>query len=99
MTMLYIHILILYKMKGTSVMEQKFLEVTAKFEAGSGKIFPQSFIWHDKKIKIDKIIDARPAASLKHGGQGMRYTCAVKNYIFYLYCDENRWFIETKNAL
>lgn len=99
MTMLFILILILDKTKGISAMEQKFLEVVAKFEAGTGKIFPQSFIWHEKKFSIDKIIDARPAASLKHGGQGMRYTCRTGNKDYYLFCDDGKWFIEVKNAL
>lgn len=94
MTMLYTHILILDKTKGTLIMGQNFLEVIAKFEAGTGKVFPQSFIWHDKKISIDKIIDARPAASLKHGGQGMRYTCRTGNKDYYLFCDEGKWFLE-----
>ena len=71
-----------------------FLEVTAKFEAGTGKIIPVSFMWDGRSIKIGSVSDARPAASLKHGGQGMRYTCRVKNYSFYLFCDDNKWFIE-----
>lgn len=37
-------------------MEQKFLEVVAKFEAGTGKIFPQSFIWHEKKSRLIKLL-------------------------------------------
>ena len=56
MTMLFILILILDKTKGTSAMEQKFLEVVAKFEAGTGKIFPQSFIWHEKKSRLIKLL-------------------------------------------
>lgn len=71
-----------------------FLEVTAKFEAGTGKIIPVSFMWDGRSIIIDSVSDVRPAASLKHGGQGMRYTCHVKNYSFYLFCDENKWFLE-----
>lgn len=56
MTMLFILILILDKTKGISAMEQKFLEVVAKFEAGTGKIFPQSFIWHEKKSRLIKLL-------------------------------------------
>ena len=56
MTMLYTHILILDKTKGTLIMGQNFLEVIAKFEAGTGKVFPQSFIWHDKKSRLIKLL-------------------------------------------
>ncbi|MDM8111469.1 hypothetical protein QUV50_06700 [Phascolarctobacterium faecium] len=70
-----------------------YLEVTAKFD-NNGRVVPLSFIWFGRKINIDKVTDMRPAASLKQGGQGMRYTCRVKNYSFYLFCDDNKWFIE-----
>ncbi len=72
----------------------KYIEVTARFEAGTGKVIPVSFMWDGRLIKIDKVCDARPGASLKCGGQGMRYTCQAKGYTFYLFCDINRWFLE-----
>lgn len=71
-----------------------YLEVTAKFD-GSGRIVPLSFIWAGRKINIDRVSDARPAASLKHGGQGMRYTCRTGSKSYYLFCDEGKWFLET----
>lgn len=43
-------------MKGTSVMEQKFLEVTAKFEAGSGKIFRSLLFGTIKKSRLIKLL-------------------------------------------
>lgn len=70
-----------------------YLEVTAKFD-GSGRIVPLSFIWAGKRINIDRVSDARPAASLKHGGQGMRYTCRTGSISYYLFCDEGKWFLE-----
>lgn len=70
-----------------------YLEVTAKFD-NTGRIIPLSFIWAGQKINIDKVSDMRPAASLKQGGQGMRYTCRTGNTIYYLFCDEQRWFLE-----
>lgn len=71
----------------------EFLEVTAKFDS-TGRIIPMSFIWVGRKINIDKVTDSRPAASLKHGGQGMRYTCRTGNQSYYLFCDEGKWFLE-----
>ena len=70
-----------------------YLEVTAKFD-GSGHIVPLSFIWAGKRINIDRVSDARPAASLKHDGQGMRYTCRTGSKSYYLFCDEGKWFLE-----
>lgn len=71
----------------------KFLEVTAKFDS-TGRIVPISFIWAGRKINIDRVTDSRPAASLKHGGQGMRYTCCTGSRNYYLFCDEGKWFLE-----
>lgn len=70
-----------------------YLEVTAKFD-NTGRIIPISFIWAGRKINIDKVSDMRPAASLKQGGQGIRYTCRTGNTVYYLFCDEQRWFLE-----
>lgn len=70
-----------------------YLEVTAKFD-NTGRIIPIFFIWAGRKINIDKVSDMRPAASLKQGGQGMRYTCRTGNTVYYLFCDEQRWFLE-----
>lgn len=70
-----------------------FLEVIAKFDS-NGNIFPISINWQGRIIAIDKILDCRPAPSLKHGGQGNRYTCRIDNKIFYLFNDNNHWFIE-----
>ena len=70
-----------------------YLEVTAKFDS-AGRIVPISFIWAVRKINIDRVSDARPAASLKHGGQGIRYTCRTGSKSYYLFCDEGKWFLE-----
>lgn len=70
-----------------------FIEVTAKFDR-TGKVRPISFDFNGRLIYIDSITDARPAASLKKGGQGMRYTCLTGQTIYYLFCDEQRWFLE-----
>lgn len=71
----------------------EFLEVTAKFDS-TGRIVPISFILAGRKINIDRVTDSRPAASLKHGGQGMRYTCCTGSRNYYLFCDEGKWFLE-----
>lgn len=51
--------------------------------------------WLDgKTYEIDKIIDKRPAAFLKTGGQGMRYKILARSKKLYLFCDENRWLVK-----
>ena len=71
-----------------------FIDVIAKFEASTGKVIPLSFKFENKTIKVDKVIDIRPAASLKHGGQGIRYTCKTHNITYYLFYEDDKWFIE-----
>ena len=43
---------------------------------------------------IDRVIDVRPAASLKAGGQGLRYTCLSEGKQFFLFFEDPLWFIE-----
>ena len=63
-----------------------------------GIIIPEVIIWEDgRKFKIDRVTDKRPAASLKSGGCGIRYTCRIGNNETYLYLDGSRWFVEKKH--
>lgn len=60
-----------------------------------GKVKPLSLKWEDGRIFIiDRVLDVRMAASLKAGGQGIRYTCRICGKQVYLFCDEGRWFVE-----
>jgi len=64
-----------------------------------GAMRPFSFVWEDgQRYFIDKILDVRPAASLKAGGAGLRYTCMVKNKQTYLFLEDDRWFMERKGS-
>lgn len=45
-------------------------------------------------IRIDRVLDVRPAAARKAGGQGMRYVCQAEGRTFALFYDEPYWFIE-----
>ena len=48
------------------------LEVNADFDL-DGNIRPRSITWGDGRVfEIDRVLDARRAASLKAGGVGMR---------------------------
>ncbi|MDP4152569.1 MAG: hypothetical protein Q8865_03880 [Bacillota bacterium] len=73
-----------------------FVNVTADFMY-DGKIMPRSFVWEDgRRFDIDRVLDVRPAASLKVGGQGLRYTCRICGKQKYIFLENGRWFIEGK---
>jgi len=66
-----------------------------------GKLVPLSFVWEDgATYEIDRVTDVRPAASLKAGGAGLRYTVRVRNRDTFMFLEEEhgvgRWFMERK---
>ncbi|WP_371378336.1 hypothetical protein [Sporomusa aerivorans] len=70
--------------------------VTAKHDA-AGNIKPLAIHWPDgRDFDVDRLLDARPAASTKAGGYGMRYICRIMNKQVYLFYDdyEKRWYVE-----
>ena len=74
--------------------KKKYVEVTARFDT-EGRVFPLKILWEDgSSYFIDKVLDVRPAASLKAGGAGIRYTCRINRQEKYLFLEENRWFVE-----
>ncbi len=73
-----------------------FVKVIAYYDL-DGSITPLKIIWKDNTLyNVDKITQKIPAASLKSGGYGMRYTCKIHGHMRYLYLEETRWFIERK---
>ncbi|MDF2570208.1 MAG: hypothetical protein K0R55_1812 [Sporomusa sp.] len=75
-------------------MGKLFVNITAQHDI-NGVITPILLNWENGRVfPIDKILDVRQAASIKAGGQGMRYTCMVASKQVYLFCDDGRWFIE-----
>ena len=73
-----------------------FVDVIAKFDI-VGNIFPLSIYWEDgRKFEVDRLLDVRPAASLKAGGAGMRYKVRVCNKETFLFYEEGKWFVEGK---
>lgn len=60
-----------------------------------GTVIPVQFRWEDdQKYKIDKVKFITPAASLKVGGRGIRYTVMVNGLERFFFRDEDRWFVE-----
>ena len=62
-----------------------------------GTIKPMAVWWDEGKVyEIERILDMCPAASLKAGGAGIRYTCQIMGKQTYIWLEENRWFVEAK---
>jgi hypothetical protein len=66
-----------------------------------GTVLPRSFVWEDgERYEVDRVLDIRPAASLKAGGCGLRYTVSIGRHQRYMFLEEergvSRWFMERK---
>ncbi|MDE6722970.1 MAG: hypothetical protein K2J55_02110 [Eubacterium sp.] len=72
---------------------KNYVEVTAVFDK-EGVITPVSVKMDDEKFEVDRVMDIRPAASLKSGGAGIRYKCRIADRETYLFLEETRWFLE-----
>lgn len=74
-----------------------FVKVTARFDQ-SGKITPLFITWENgRTFEIDRILDVCQAASLKAGGQGIRYTVKISGQTRYLFFEDPAWFVEGKD--
>ena len=77
-----------------------YVEVNADYSS-DGLILPRSFVWEDgKRYEVDRILNICPAASLKAGGAGMRYTIRVGRRETFLFLEDDnrvsRWFMERR---
>ena len=72
---------------------KQYAEVFARFHT-DGRIIPLAVKIGDEKFEVDRVRDIRPAASLKSGGAGLRYTCSVEGRLTYLFLEETKWFLE-----
>lgn len=75
------------------------MEVIAHYDP-DGQIKPLAIYWPEngELYEIDKVLDVRPAASLKAGGAGIRYQCRIKGRETYIWLEETKWFVEEKVA-
>ena len=78
------------------MIKKTYVEVDVKFDT-DGNILPLKIIWEDgKEFLIDKVLDKKAAASMKTGGNGMRYTIRTNGKTTYLWYEEPGWFVEAK---
>lgn len=77
-------------------MRKVFVDVIVKYTK-DGRLIPLEFMWEDgRKFDVDKIIDVCRAASLKAGGQGIRYKCMIAGKEAYMFLEDDKWFMEGK---
>ncbi|WBY64468.1 MAG: Prophage protein [Thermocaproicibacter melissae] len=75
---------------------KKYVDMIVRYYP-DGTIRPMAVWWEEGKLyEIDRILDVRPAASLKAGGAGIRYTCRIQGHETYIWLEDNRWFVEAK---
>ena len=79
-----------------------YVEVNADFSV-DGVISPRSFVWEDgTRYEVDRVITSCPAASLKAGGVGMRYTVRVQSRETFMFLEDDngisRWFMERRGS-
>lgn len=75
---------------------KNYVRVVAEFD-NEGVITPIKMEWEDSWFDVDRILDVRPAASLRSGGAGLRYYCMVDGKPTYLFLEETKWFFELAN--
>jgi hypothetical protein len=82
-----------------------YVAVIASFSE-DGNLYPRRLRWEDgREYSIEKILDVRPAAALKSGGQGDRYTVQINGHQSYIFFERSpnisgtnlgKWFVERK---
>ena len=88
-----------------SVYEKAYVPVEVSFDE-RGFMHPVRLIGQNGKVfEIDRVIQIKPAAAMKAGGQGDRYTIRIAGKETYLFFERStsekgaiigRWFVEKK---
>ena len=82
--------------QGIESRRKHYVQVLARIDE-DGCVTPLSVTWGDgRTFEIDRVLDARQAASLKVGGTGMRYLVRIGQATTYLFYEDPRWFVEEK---
>lgn len=76
--------------------KKTYVDIIVKHDS-DGNIKPLALSVNGSRLyEIDKVKYKCRAASLKVGGNGVRYTIKINGKIMFLYDEENgKWFIET----
>lgn len=82
-----------------------YVQVDVIFDE-SGLMRPSALFWEDgTRYEIDRVLDCRPAAAMKAGGCGDRYTVRIGGRNTFLFFERStgtgspvagRWFVERR---
>lgn len=74
--------------------KKKYVDVVARHDS-NGSVVPLSVVWDNgTTYEIDRVLDKRQAASLKVGGNGVRYLVRIGEKETFLYYEGPLWFVE-----
>ena len=76
-------------------MEKTYVKVVAEIDENGNKT-PKLIFFKDKEFQIDRVLDIKNCASMKVGGVGERYTIRINGNVTYLFCEQGKWFVESK---
>ena len=63
----------------------------------NGNISPKSVMWENGRTYIiDKVTDVRRSYAHKVGGTAMRYTIKIAGKETFLFRDDGKWFVESR---
>lgn len=80
--------------QGIAARRKRYVEVEATF-LEDGRIVPRAVIWHDgRRFPVRAVLGVRRCASLKVGGEGVRYDVLLGHAHTFLFHEEPRWFVE-----
>lgn len=75
---------------------KKYVEVVARISE-NGEPKPMYIGWEDNRyFKVDKVLEVLPAASLKAGGQGLRFKLRIGQTTTYVFYENPAWFVEKR---
>jgi len=78
--------------------EYKVYVAVLELRRVDGTILPRAVTWEDgRTYEVERVLDIRPAASLKCGGAGIRYKIRVRGRDTYLWLEDQRYFVERRN--
>jgi len=81
--------------KYVRVIADNFIYFDANREVPVPMIKPLVLVSSDgRQFEIDYTSEPIKCASLRSGGAGLRYTCRIRNTVYYLFLEDCTWFIE-----
>ncbi|MFN6432227.1 hypothetical protein EUCA11A_40840 [Eubacterium callanderi] len=73
--------------------KKRYVKVMTMTEE-DGAVKPLLIYWdEDRRYPVDAILDVRPAASRKAGGQGLRYLIRIGKTETEIYYEDPAWFV------